>query len=101
MRHGIYSIMLHYSGQPAYWDQKDHRCMACLHDVQRVADLFVVDADIHSYLHRGCLGDFLTTAEGRSILDRGVPLTVIDTRALLWPLPRVGRTDKTLSAQAT
>lgn len=78
---GVYSIMLHYSGQ-AYWDQAEtHDCFCCQRAVERAADLFVVRSD--SYLHRLCLGVFLTTLEGRRVLEDGLPFVIMDAAVVL------------------
>ena len=80
LNRGIHSIALHYSGQPAYWDRTDdHDCITCKRTVHQGRDLFVADA---GYLHRLCLGVFLTTPAGRELLESDAPLNLIHTAAI-------------------
>lgn len=75
---GIYSIALHYSGQPIYWDRADtHECITCRRAVHQGRDLFV--ADSASYLHRTCLGAFLMTPDGHALLESDAPLAALNT----------------------
>jgi hypothetical protein len=73
---GIYPIAMHFSREHLQLDNDAHRCPVCRKHVDPDTDLFCDEWD--RYLHRACLGVFLTSDEGRMVLNHGHAIIVLE-----------------------